>query len=86
MWKSMNRPDDDDDDEYTTHVAMRFTDSDIDGDDDTFSIIDVKERFLRFLFMSRFYIFNVFYFNNVFYYKKRWSYFYILHNFFHLIL
>ena len=46
-----------------------------------------KKRFLRFLFMSRFfYIFNIFYFNNVFYYKKRWSYFYILHIFFHLIL
>jgi len=31
---------------------------------------DVKNVFLRFLFMWRFYVFSFFYFNNVFYYKK----------------
>jgi len=42
-----------------------------------------KKRFLRFLFMSRFYVFNLF--STFFIIKKRWSYFYILH-IFYLIL
>ena len=49
--------------------------------------IDVKTFFYVFYLCHVFTFFNVFYFNNVFLLlKKRWSYFYVLHIFFHLIL